>query len=123
MRPQKPTVPASVSDKGDFWQVQHPSGDISIHPKPKPTAEHDPLVKVQLQENSPPTSMPQSQARQVIPSLPDELKTNAVNQAVMKSTGTSSGAKVRVRHPNGQIGTIDAEKLEGALKAGYTRLE
>jgi hypothetical protein len=83
MRPPKPTVPASVQDKGEFWQVTQPNGTMQIHPKPRGANEKDPTVKVILEEGALPTTMSKSQALQVIPSLPPELQTNAVNKAVL----------------------------------------
>lgn len=117
MRPPKPTVPASVTDRGDFLMVTQPNGQVQLHPKPKAAAERDPLVKVQLQEEAPPTSMSRSQAMQVIPSLPKELQTNAVNKAVTAAAAPAGMAKyrtaeeVRAAYKAGKISRAEAKKL------------
>lgn len=89
LRPPKPTVPASVEDKGDFMQVTQPNGMIQLHPKPHAGADN---VKVTLEEGAPPVTMSKSQALQVIPNLPPQLQTNAVNRAVL-SGGTKDTRK------------------------------
>jgi len=91
LRPPKPTVPASVQDKGEFWQVTEPTGAVQIHPKPRSAADKDPNVKVALDDSGTLVSMPKSQAIQVIPGLPPELQTNAVNKAVL--TGAQQGKR------------------------------
>jgi hypothetical protein len=140
MRPPKATTPASVTDKGEYWQVTQPTGNVTIHAKGRGAAAHDPNVKVILSKgiDSVPTSMPRSQAIQVIKELPPEIRAHPVNMGVLKGAvaemqkglpasgspaANAEGSRVRVRAPNGQIGTIDSDKLEAALKAGYKRLD
>ena len=93
LRPPKPIVPASVEDKGDFMQVTQPNGMVQLHPKPRAGAEHDPSVKVALDDSGSLVSMPKSQAMQVIPSLPENLQTNAVNKAVLTEAQPSGSAQ------------------------------
>lgn len=88
LRPPKPTVPASVEDKGDFWQVTNPTGNITLHPKPKAAQEKDPTVKVILRKGEAPTSMAQSQAWATIPGLDADVRESPVNKAAM--AGASS---------------------------------
>lgn len=96
LRPPKPTVPASVQDKGEFWQVTEPTGAVQIHPKPRSGADKDPNVKVVLDDSGSLVSMPKSQAMQVIPSLPPELQTNAVNKAVISGKTADSSSRQAV---------------------------
>lgn len=93
LRPPKATIPAKIEDKGDFMQVTQPNGMVQLHPKPRAATEHDPSVKVTLEEGSPPVTMSRSQALQVIPSLPPELQTNAVNKAVLSGSQSKNAAK------------------------------
>ena len=99
MRPPKPTVPATVEDKGDFYQITQPNGSITMHAKPKPGSEGN--VTVQLPDPSQPNSeatvfrtMSRSQAEATIPTLPANLQTNAVNKAALsgvpRRTATNS---------------------------------
>lgn len=118
MRPVKPTIPASVTDRGDFLQVTQPNGQVQLHPKPKAAKPGDPSVKVVLQEDMPPTAMPRSQAMQVIPGLPKELQTNSVNAAVMKSAAPTgdqseykSAADVKAAYSAGKISRAEAKKV------------
>ena len=96
MRPPKPTVPASVEDKGDFMQVTQPNGTVTLHPK-RSAAEKDPNVKVMLPDASGEgqaiTTMPKSQAMQVIPNLPPQWQTNALNKAVMSGATPQKSGK------------------------------
>lgn len=97
MLPPKPNIPAKIEDKGDFMQVTQPNGMVQLHPKPRAPTQHDPSVKVTLEEGSPPVTMSRSQALQVIPSLPPELQTNAVNKAVL--TNKTPGAQGKPSAP------------------------
>lgn len=102
MRPAKPTVPASVVDKGDFLQVTQPNGQSSIHFKPKAASEKDPNVKVRLPEGT--TTMSMSQAQRVIPSLDAELQKDPVNLSVM------GAPKTTVKNPFTEGTTIRSKK-------------
>lgn len=95
MLPPKPTVPASVDTQSnpDFAIVHQPNGTITMHPKHRDPAEKDPAVKVALDDSGSLVSMPKSQAMQVIPNLPPELQTNAVNKAVLYNKSPGTGAK------------------------------
>ena len=44
------------------------------------------------------------------------------NQVLKELTGDNKAQTVRVKAPDGRIGTIPVEQLEGALKEGYKRL-
>src|SRR5208337_182554 len=46
MRPTKPTVPASVEDKGDFMQVTQPNGTVTLHAKPRAGSEGNVLMQL-----------------------------------------------------------------------------
>lgn len=82
--PAKPTVPASMEDQGDFIKVTQPNGQISIHQKPKPTAAHDPSVKVVIDDQGTMTTMPKSQALRAIRELSPEIRSHPVNMALLK---------------------------------------
>jgi RecB family endonuclease NucS len=79
-------VPASVTDKGDRYEITQPTGAVSVHFKPKAAAAHDPNVKVLLsdQQGAVPTTMPRSQALQVIKELPPEVRSLPVNLGLLK---------------------------------------
>jgi len=129
MRPPKPTVPASVQDMPDFVKVTQPNGQVTLHPKPRQAAEKDPNVKVILQEDVPPTTMPKSQAIQVIKGLSPELRVHPVNQAVIRGAvqemqkGLPASAP-QASAPQGSAPAGDqseyksAEEVKSAYRAG-----
>ena len=96
LRTTKPTVPASLDTNSnpDYDIAHQPNGTISLHPKPR---QVDPQVKVQV-DPSTITSMPKSQAVRVIPNLPPELRTNAVNTAVMSDGSIPQGGAKSKRY-------------------------
>lgn len=145
MRPAKPTVPASVTDQGDFVKVTQPNGTVVLHRKPAAAgaAAKDTMVRVALDKDNPAvtTTMPKSQAVEMI-GLDPELRSNPVNVAILRGAvkamqkdlpasapasgappATGGGQRVRVRRPDGTVGTVDSAKLEAALKAGFKRLD
>ena len=89
LRPVKPTVPASIEDKGDFLQVTQPNGTVAIHNKPKVGGGN---VKVRI-DPSTITEMSQPQALATISSLPPELQKDPVNAAVVAGAYTPEVAK------------------------------
>ncbi|HTQ49256.1 MAG TPA: hypothetical protein VMJ12_01000 [Candidatus Acidoferrales bacterium] len=94
MRPAKPVVPSSVEDEGDFLKITNPNtGGVTFHNKPKEASAGPDNVKVQLQLETPPVTMPRKQAMATIPNLPPELQTNAVNKAVMSGASEVAGKK------------------------------
>lgn len=99
LRNSRATAPAKVEDAGDFMKVTQPNGQVSLRTKPKQQPAPDPNVKVQVDVGSPPVTMRQSQARAVIPKLPDELRTNAVNSAVGATAPKQAGKKVTATNP------------------------
>ena len=83
MRPEKPTIPASVTDAGDFMQVTQPNGTVQLHPKPRAANPKADNVKVRLSADQVPTTMSRAQAEQTIRNLPEELQSDPVNRAAM----------------------------------------
>jgi hypothetical protein len=73
-----------MEDQGDFIKVTQPNGQISIHQKPKPTAAHDPSVKVVIDHQGTMTTMPKSQALRAIRELSPEIRSHPVNMALLK---------------------------------------
>jgi len=91
LRATRPNVPATIEDTGDFVKVTQPGGNVQLHAKPK---VQDPNVKVFLGDRAatPVVSMPKSQALSTIPGLPDEARTNSMNQAVMQGASGKAAA-------------------------------
>jgi hypothetical protein len=131
--PPKPTVPATVEDKGDFMQVTQPNGDIQLHAKPRAGSEGS--VTVQLPDPSSPGSeatvyrtVPKSQAPDLIANLPPNLQTNAVNRAARSGAAPrpETGAPAKKLDPDTarsilkQVGGDKDKARAKAKEMGYT---
>lgn len=106
---QKPTVPASVTNTGDFTQITQPNGTVVLHPNPKAAAEKDPMVKVMLPDQLTPVSMARSQARKMIPGLPEKYRDNAMNKAAMSGADAGKFEKGKRARQNGLVYEFDGE--------------
>jgi hypothetical protein len=83
-RPPKPTVPASVTDNGDFVKVTQPNGTVSLHAKPKSGAS---TVKVKVSDAPGGIlTVPQERARALIAGLPQDMADDPVNKAALSIT-------------------------------------
>lgn len=132
IRPPKPTVPASVTDEGDFMQVTQPNGTVQLHAKPRAGSEGN--VTVQLPDPSSPGSeatvyrtVPRNQAGALVANLPPNLQTNAVNRAAISgasNTGTAAPGKKldpdTARSIMKQVGGDKDKARAKARELGYT---
>lgn len=89
-RPPKPTVPASVTDNGDFVKVTQPNGTVTLHPKPKGAAS---TVRVRVSDAPGGIlTVPADKARDLIASLPKDMADDPVNKAVLSMTPRGPGS-------------------------------
>lgn len=132
LKPQKPNIPASVKDAGDFMQVTQPNGTVQLHAKPRAGSEGN--VTVQLPDPSQPGSeatvyrtVPRNQAGALVANLPPNLQTNAVNRAAISgasNTGTAAPGKKldpdTARSIMKQVGGDKDKARAKARELGYT---